>query len=218
MLSPAVAQKVVALRKKQQLAIGPCKSLPNSPSHSAVSAASIPAVHINQVRPASPLPTYPPASALPHHTVCLPACAPSSGLPPCGRFESPGSSFMQPALPAWPHPQPCGDFLLVPTPLATPRPAAPAADGRTFALVGAGRAVSGAAAHGADSGGIGAFSEACRAPALAQGGSVGRPPTCRRPVSVCVQKGSACPGGTSGFCAVWGIGGPLSLGLPALLP
>ncbi|CAO2603624.1 Arf-GAP with GTPase, ANK repeat and PH domain-containing protein 3 [Lemmus lemmus] len=38
-----VAQKVVALRKKQQLAIGPCKSLPNSPSHSAVSAASIPA-------------------------------------------------------------------------------------------------------------------------------------------------------------------------------
>ncbi|KAM4874726.1 arf-GAP with GTPase, ANK repeat and PH domain-containing protein 3 isoform 1-T1 [Thomomys bottae] len=43
-----VAQKVVALRKKQQLAIGPCKSLPNSPSHSAVSAASIPAVHINQ--------------------------------------------------------------------------------------------------------------------------------------------------------------------------
>lgn len=48
-----MAQKVVALRKKQQLAIGPCKSLPNSPSHSAVSAASIPAVHINQVR--SPL-------------------------------------------------------------------------------------------------------------------------------------------------------------------
>uniref|UniRef100_A0A2R8N826 ArfGAP with GTPase domain, ankyrin repeat and PH domain 3 n=1 Tax=Callithrix jacchus TaxID=9483 RepID=A0A2R8N826_CALJA len=43
-----VAQKVVALRKKQQLAIGPCKSLPNSPSHSAVSAASIPTVHINQ--------------------------------------------------------------------------------------------------------------------------------------------------------------------------
>ncbi|KAL0615964.1 Arf-GAP with GTPase, ANK repeat and PH domain-containing protein 3 [Plecturocebus cupreus] len=43
-----VGQKLVALRKKQQLAIGPCKSLPNSPSHSAVSAASIPAVHINQ--------------------------------------------------------------------------------------------------------------------------------------------------------------------------
>nr|XP_023671297.1 arf-GAP with GTPase, ANK repeat and PH domain-containing protein 3-like [Paramormyrops kingsleyae] len=43
-----VAQKVVALRKKQQLSIGPCKSLPNSPSHSSVPAASIPAVHINQ--------------------------------------------------------------------------------------------------------------------------------------------------------------------------
>ncbi|XP_054581919.1 arf-GAP with GTPase, ANK repeat and PH domain-containing protein 3 isoform X3 [Eptesicus fuscus] len=50
-----VAQKVVALRKKQQLAIGPCKSLPNSPSHSAVSAASIPAVHINQSRKAADL-------------------------------------------------------------------------------------------------------------------------------------------------------------------
>ncbi|OXB53267.1 UNVERIFIED_CONTAM: hypothetical protein H355_003856 [Colinus virginianus] len=45
-----VAQKVVALRKKQQLSIGPCKSLPNSPSHSSVSAASIPSVHINQGR------------------------------------------------------------------------------------------------------------------------------------------------------------------------
>lgn len=58
LLFPAVAQKVVALRKKQQLAIGPCKSLPNSPSHSAVSAASIPAVHINQVRspPCTPWP------------------------------------------------------------------------------------------------------------------------------------------------------------------
>ncbi|KAG8147424.1 hypothetical protein E2320_000150 [Naja naja] len=44
-----VAQKVVALRKKQQLSIGPCKSLPNSPSHSSVSAASVPTVHINQV-------------------------------------------------------------------------------------------------------------------------------------------------------------------------
>ncbi|XP_022529675.1 arf-GAP with GTPase, ANK repeat and PH domain-containing protein 3 isoform X2 [Astyanax mexicanus] len=43
-----VAQKVVALRKKQQLAIGPCKSLPNSPSHSSVPAAAIPSVHINQ--------------------------------------------------------------------------------------------------------------------------------------------------------------------------
>ncbi|CAH2281629.1 arf-GAP with GTPase, ANK repeat and PH domain-containing 3 isoform X2 [Pelobates cultripes] len=43
-----VAQKVVAIRKKQQLSIGPCKSLPNSPSHSSVSAASIPAMHMNQ--------------------------------------------------------------------------------------------------------------------------------------------------------------------------
>uniref|UniRef100_A0A8C1E5D0 Arf-GAP with GTPase, ANK repeat and PH domain-containing protein 3 n=1 Tax=Cyprinus carpio carpio TaxID=630221 RepID=A0A8C1E5D0_CYPCA len=45
-----VAQKVVALRKKQQLSIGPCKSLPNSPSHSSVPSASIPSVHINQVK------------------------------------------------------------------------------------------------------------------------------------------------------------------------
>ncbi|XP_014863684.1 PREDICTED: arf-GAP with GTPase, ANK repeat and PH domain-containing protein 3 isoform X2 [Poecilia mexicana] len=43
-----VAQKVVAMRKKQQLSIGPCKSLPNSPSHSSVPAASIPSVHLNQ--------------------------------------------------------------------------------------------------------------------------------------------------------------------------
>uniref|UniRef100_A0A3P9HI79 ArfGAP with GTPase domain, ankyrin repeat and PH domain 3 n=1 Tax=Oryzias latipes TaxID=8090 RepID=A0A3P9HI79_ORYLA len=43
-----VAQKIVAMRKKQQLSIGPCKSLPNSPSHSSVPAASIPSVHINQ--------------------------------------------------------------------------------------------------------------------------------------------------------------------------
>ncbi|XP_028659713.2 arf-GAP with GTPase, ANK repeat and PH domain-containing protein 3 isoform X1 [Erpetoichthys calabaricus] len=43
-----VAQKVVALRKKQQLSIGPCKSLPNSPSHSSVPSSSIPSVHINQ--------------------------------------------------------------------------------------------------------------------------------------------------------------------------
>uniref|UniRef100_A0A1A8MBF1 Arf-GAP with GTPase, ANK repeat and PH domain-containing protein 3 n=1 Tax=Nothobranchius pienaari TaxID=704102 RepID=A0A1A8MBF1_9TELE len=43
-----VAQKVVAMRKKQQLSIGPCKSLPNSPSHSSVPAAAIPSVHINQ--------------------------------------------------------------------------------------------------------------------------------------------------------------------------
>lgn len=48
--SSSVAQKVVAMRKKQQLSIGPCKSLPNSPSHSSVPAASIPSVHINQVR------------------------------------------------------------------------------------------------------------------------------------------------------------------------
>lgn len=43
-----VAQKVVAMRKKQQLSIGPCKSLPNSPSHSSVPTASLPSVHINQ--------------------------------------------------------------------------------------------------------------------------------------------------------------------------
>ncbi|XP_067833569.1 arf-GAP with GTPase, ANK repeat and PH domain-containing protein 3-like isoform X1 [Heptranchias perlo] len=43
-----VAQKIVALRKKQQLSIGPCKSLPNSPSHSSVPNSSIPSVHINQ--------------------------------------------------------------------------------------------------------------------------------------------------------------------------
>ncbi|XP_053468281.1 arf-GAP with GTPase, ANK repeat and PH domain-containing protein 3 isoform X1 [Ictalurus furcatus] len=43
-----VAQKVVALRKKQQLAIGPCKSLPNSPSHTSVPSAAIPSVHLNQ--------------------------------------------------------------------------------------------------------------------------------------------------------------------------
>lgn len=49
-LSSPVAQKVVAMRKKQQLSIGPCKSLPNSPSHSSVPTASIPSVHINQVR------------------------------------------------------------------------------------------------------------------------------------------------------------------------
>uniref|UniRef100_A0AAX7UBP5 Arf-GAP with GTPase, ANK repeat and PH domain-containing protein 3 n=1 Tax=Astatotilapia calliptera TaxID=8154 RepID=A0AAX7UBP5_ASTCA len=48
-----VAQKVVAMRKKQQLSIGPCKSLPNSPSHSSVPAASIPSVHINQSRKAN---------------------------------------------------------------------------------------------------------------------------------------------------------------------
>uniref|UniRef100_A0A672FBM1 ArfGAP with GTPase domain, ankyrin repeat and PH domain 1 n=1 Tax=Salarias fasciatus TaxID=181472 RepID=A0A672FBM1_SALFA len=44
-----VAQKIVATRKKQQLSIGPCKSLPNSPSHSSVCATQVAAVHITQV-------------------------------------------------------------------------------------------------------------------------------------------------------------------------
>ncbi|KAG8004402.1 Arf-GAP with GTPase, partial [Nibea albiflora] len=44
----AVAQKIVATRKKQQLSIGPCKSLPNSPSHSSVCATQVSAVHISQ--------------------------------------------------------------------------------------------------------------------------------------------------------------------------
>ncbi|CDQ95370.1 unnamed protein product [Oncorhynchus mykiss] len=40
----------VATRKKQQLSIGPCKSLPNSPSHSSVCSAQVAAaVHISQV-------------------------------------------------------------------------------------------------------------------------------------------------------------------------
>ncbi|XP_014442929.1 arf-GAP with GTPase, ANK repeat and PH domain-containing protein 1 isoform X2 [Tupaia chinensis] len=43
-----VAQKVVATRKKQQLSIGPCKSLPNSPSHSSVCSAQVSAVHMSQ--------------------------------------------------------------------------------------------------------------------------------------------------------------------------
>ncbi|XP_035984174.1 arf-GAP with GTPase, ANK repeat and PH domain-containing protein 1 isoform X4 [Fundulus heteroclitus] len=43
-----VAQKVVAVRKKQQLSIGPCKSLPNSPSHTSVCAAPPSAVHVGQ--------------------------------------------------------------------------------------------------------------------------------------------------------------------------
>ncbi|XP_030637014.1 arf-GAP with GTPase, ANK repeat and PH domain-containing protein 1 isoform X4 [Chanos chanos] len=43
-----VAQKIVATRKKQQLSIGPCKSLPNSPSHSSVCSAPVTAVHISQ--------------------------------------------------------------------------------------------------------------------------------------------------------------------------
>ncbi|XP_075790166.1 arf-GAP with GTPase, ANK repeat and PH domain-containing protein 1 isoform X4 [Pelodiscus sinensis] len=46
--SPEVAQKIVATRKKQQLSIGPCKSLPNSPSHSSVCSAQVSAVHITQ--------------------------------------------------------------------------------------------------------------------------------------------------------------------------
>lgn len=45
-----VAQKIVATRKKQQLSIGPCKSLPNSPSHSSVCSAQVSAVHISQVQ------------------------------------------------------------------------------------------------------------------------------------------------------------------------
>ncbi|XP_064142578.1 arf-GAP with GTPase, ANK repeat and PH domain-containing protein 1 isoform X3 [Loxodonta africana] len=43
-----VAQKIVATRKKQQLSIGPCKSLPNSPSHSSVCSAQMSTVHISQ--------------------------------------------------------------------------------------------------------------------------------------------------------------------------
>nr|XP_015098930.1 arf-GAP with GTPase, ANK repeat and PH domain-containing protein 1 isoform X8 [Vicugna pacos] len=43
-----VAQKIVATRKKQQLSIGPCKSLPSSPSHSSVCSAQVSAVHISQ--------------------------------------------------------------------------------------------------------------------------------------------------------------------------
>lgn len=47
---PPVAQKVVATRKKQQLSIGPCKSLPSSPSHASVCSAQVSAVHVSQVR------------------------------------------------------------------------------------------------------------------------------------------------------------------------
>ncbi|XP_032880341.1 arf-GAP with GTPase, ANK repeat and PH domain-containing protein 1 isoform X3 [Amblyraja radiata] len=43
-----VSQKIVATRKKQQLSIGPCKSLPNSPSHSSVCSAQVSAVHVSQ--------------------------------------------------------------------------------------------------------------------------------------------------------------------------
>ncbi|NXY34512.1 AGAP1 protein, partial [Pomatorhinus ruficollis] len=38
---PSVAQKIVSTKKKQQLSIGPCKSLPNSPSHSSVCSAQV---------------------------------------------------------------------------------------------------------------------------------------------------------------------------------
>ncbi|XP_054830574.1 arf-GAP with GTPase, ANK repeat and PH domain-containing protein 1 isoform X2 [Eublepharis macularius] len=48
-----VAQKIVATRKKQQLSIGPCKSLPNSPSHSSVCSAQVSAIHITQSRKGS---------------------------------------------------------------------------------------------------------------------------------------------------------------------
>ncbi|PWA13813.1 hypothetical protein CCH79_00016901 [Gambusia affinis] len=54
-----VAQKVVAVRKKQQLSIGPCKSLPNSPSHTSVCAAQVSAVHVSQVRRRSASCVYP---------------------------------------------------------------------------------------------------------------------------------------------------------------
>ncbi|XP_041320084.1 arf-GAP with GTPase, ANK repeat and PH domain-containing protein 1 isoform X8 [Pyrgilauda ruficollis] len=43
-----VAQKIVSTKKKQQLSIGPCKSLPNSPSHSSVCSAQVSAIHISQ--------------------------------------------------------------------------------------------------------------------------------------------------------------------------
>ncbi|XP_063286083.1 arf-GAP with GTPase, ANK repeat and PH domain-containing protein 1 isoform X1 [Pelobates fuscus] len=43
-----VAQKIVATRKKQQLSIGPCKSLPNSPSHTSVCSTQVSAVHVSQ--------------------------------------------------------------------------------------------------------------------------------------------------------------------------
>ncbi|XP_051913388.1 arf-GAP with GTPase, ANK repeat and PH domain-containing protein 1 isoform X3 [Hippocampus zosterae] len=43
-----VAQKIVATRKKQQLSIGPCKSLPNSPSHSSICTPQVSNVQVNQ--------------------------------------------------------------------------------------------------------------------------------------------------------------------------
>ncbi|XP_077568133.1 arf-GAP with GTPase, ANK repeat and PH domain-containing protein 1 isoform X2 [Stigmatopora nigra] len=42
-----VAQKIVASRKKQQLSIGPCKSLPNSPSHSSLCTTQVSNVQVS---------------------------------------------------------------------------------------------------------------------------------------------------------------------------
>uniref|UniRef100_A0A8C7JZM8 ArfGAP with GTPase domain, ankyrin repeat and PH domain 1 n=1 Tax=Oncorhynchus kisutch TaxID=8019 RepID=A0A8C7JZM8_ONCKI len=51
--------KIVATRKKQQLSIGPCKSLPNSPSHSSVCSAQVAAaVHISQTSNGGSLSDY----------------------------------------------------------------------------------------------------------------------------------------------------------------
>ncbi|XP_032821434.2 arf-GAP with GTPase, ANK repeat and PH domain-containing protein 1-like isoform X2 [Petromyzon marinus] len=44
-----VAQKVVAMRKKSQLSVGPCRSLPSSPSHILVHSASTPSAAVGQV-------------------------------------------------------------------------------------------------------------------------------------------------------------------------
>lgn len=53
-----VAQKIVACRKKQQLSIGPCKSLPNSPSHTSVCTAPVTAVHVSQTSNGGSLSDY----------------------------------------------------------------------------------------------------------------------------------------------------------------
>ncbi|KAM4711223.1 arf-GAP with GTPase, ANK repeat and PH domain-containing protein 1 isoform 4-T4 [Anableps anableps] len=53
-----VAQKIVAIRKKQQLSIGPCKSLPNSPSHTSVCATQVSAVHVSQTSNGGSLSDY----------------------------------------------------------------------------------------------------------------------------------------------------------------
>ncbi|XP_033971676.1 arf-GAP with GTPase, ANK repeat and PH domain-containing protein 1-like, partial [Trematomus bernacchii] len=53
-----VAQKIVACRKKQQLSIGPCKSLPNSPSHTSVCTAPVAAVHVSQTSNGGSLSDY----------------------------------------------------------------------------------------------------------------------------------------------------------------